>query len=144
MKIFRILITAILMASASFAAQAQNRALIKANIPFAFTVENVELPAGNYTISSLAPDSLIMVQSADGRHAAIVHMQESAKLQDAKQTMMVFRHLGNEFFLSQVWQQGSGVYREVRTGKRATQLAKNGSTPQLVTVVASPRNGSHS
>jgi hypothetical protein len=144
MKIFRILITVTLLASASFAAQAQNRALIKANIPFAFTVENVELPAGDYTIFSLTPDKLILLQSADGRHTAIVHMEESSNLQDAKATMMVFQHLGNEFFLSQVWQQGSAVYREVRTGKRATQLAKNGSTPQLVTVVASKRNGSHS
>jgi hypothetical protein len=144
MKIFRILITVILLTSASFAAQAQNRALIKANIPFAFTVENVELPAGDYTIFSLAPDKLILVQSADGRHTAIVHMLESTKWQEAKQSMVVFQHVGNEFFLSQVWQEGSGVYHQMRTGRRATQLAKNGRTSQLVTVVASPRNGSHS
>jgi hypothetical protein len=144
MKIFRILITVMLLASGSIAVRAQNRALFKANIPFAFTAENVELPAGGYTIFSLAPDNLIMLRSADGSHTAIIHMLESTKLQDAKQTVAVFQRVGNEFFLSQVWQQGSAVYHEVRTGKRATQLAKNSSTPQLVTVVASPRNGSHS
>jgi hypothetical protein len=144
MKIFRILITVMLVAAGAVAIRAQNRALMKANIPFAFTVANVALPAGEYTIFNLAPDKLILLQSADGRHAAIVHLQESAKLQDAKQTMIVFQHLGDEFVLSQVWQQGSGVYREVRTGKRGTQLAKNGRTPELVTVVAGPGNGSHS
>jgi hypothetical protein len=144
MKIFRILITVMLLASGSVAARAQNRVLFKANIPFAFTVENVELPAGSYTISSLAPDKLILLQSADGRHSVVVQMLESTELHDAKQTVAVFQHLGDEFFLSQVWRRGSAVYHEVRTGKRATQLAKNGSTPQLVTVLASRRNGSHS
>jgi hypothetical protein len=115
MKIFRNLITVVLLASASIAVQAQDRAIIKANVPFAFTVEDVELPAGTYTVSTLPPYNSIMLQSADGRHSAIIRATQATNLQGAKQTKMVFHLLGTEYFLSQIWQQGSEVHREQET-----------------------------
>jgi hypothetical protein len=144
MKILRNLITVVLMASASVAVQAQDRSVLKANVPFAFTVENVDLPAGTYTVSTLPPYNMIKLESADGRNVAMIPVILATKSEDAKQTKMVFRQLGHEYFLTQVWEQGSSVHRDVRTGKRETRLAKYGDTPQFVTIVATAGNDSHS
>src|SRR5579864_4898748 len=73
MKNARILIaTALLLAAVSVYVQAQERQLLTATVPFAFTVENSNLPAGAYTVSTLPPYNMIKVQSADGRKVAMI------------------------------------------------------------------------
>jgi hypothetical protein len=144
MKLFRNLITLILLASAAIAVQAQDRPLLTADVPFAFTVDDVQMPAGSYTVSSLASYGSLMVRNADGRHVAFIRALNSTELQRASEGKLVFRQIGNDFFLTQVWERGSDTHREVRNGKRATQLARNSSAPQLVTVLATAKNGRHS
>jgi hypothetical protein len=143
MKIFRSLVILIFLAFGSLAMQAQERPLVKVDVPFAFTVENVEMPAGTYTIWTTAYKA-IMVQNADGLHTAFINAMEARKVQGSTESKLVFRQLGNEFFLSQVWEQGSEIHRDVRTGKRATVLAKNGNPSQLVVVLAKKADGQHS
>ena len=83
MKYFRTLATVVLLASSSVALQAQDRTLAKANVPFAFTAENVTLPAGTYRVSTLPPYNSIRIESADGRRSVMIptivaqHSQES-------------------------------------------------------------------
>jgi hypothetical protein len=48
-----VIISALLLAATSLAAQCQERQIVMATIPFAFTVENTPLPAGTYTISTV-------------------------------------------------------------------------------------------
>jgi hypothetical protein len=74
MKKARTLIaTAFLLATVSICTQAQERPLVKANIPFAFNVRNATLPPGTYNVTALGPlDDVIKVQSVDGRKNAMV------------------------------------------------------------------------
>lgn len=143
MKIFRSLVILIFLAFGSLAMQAQERALVKVDVPFAFTVENVEMPAGTYTIWTTAYKA-IMVQNADGLHTAFINAMEARKVQGSTESKLVFQQLGNEFFLNQVWEQGSEIHRDVRTGKRATVLTKNGNPSQLVVVLAKKADGQYS
>jgi hypothetical protein len=143
MKIFRSFVIMLLLASGSLAVQAQERVLIKADVPFAFTVGNVEMPAGTYTIWTTTNKNLL-IQNADRIHSAFIYAMEARKLQRSNESKLVFQHLGNEFFLSQVWEWGSETHREVRTDKRATLLAKNGNASPLVLVLAKGRDGGQS
>ena len=53
---------------------------IKANIPFDFTVGDIWMPAGEYTISSPTRE-VVQVRSADlARTATIVSMESSARI----------------------------------------------------------------
>jgi len=145
MKNVRIIITTVLLlASFCVAVQAQERALLTAAVPFAFTVENTNLPAGTYTIYILPPFNMIKVLSADGRKAAMIPAIPSLKSEGSKQTKLVFHRFGSEYFLAQVWEQGSEVHRNLRSGDRARQLARNGDRIQSVTILADVNDGSHS
>jgi hypothetical protein len=102
-SIFAAVVLICLFAVSSAKAQSTNRVLLQADIPFEFTVGNVTLPAGKYTVSS-ASDSfhILRLRSADGQAGALVHMNsingkadESAKL--------VFSRYGNHYFFAQAW-----------------------------------------
>lgn len=131
-----VIISALLLVATSLAAQCQERQIVIAAIPFAFTVENTPLPAGTYTISTLYPYNMIKVRSADGRRVAWIAAIPSSKLEGAQRTKLVFHRFDDEYFLVQVWEQGSKVHRDLRSGDRARELAKNGGSMQIETILA--------
>ncbi len=142
MKNARILITtALLLAAISVSVQAQERQLLTATVPFAFTVENSNLPAGTYTVSTLPPYNMIKVQSVDGRKVAMIPAIPSPTSAESEQTKLVFHRIGNEYFLAQVWEQGSNLHRDLRSGKLAGELARNSGRVQSTTILANA-NGS--
>jgi len=87
---------------------------------------------------------MIKVQSADGRKVAWIGVLPSLKSEESKQVKLVFHRFGNEYFLVQVWEQGSKVHRDLRSGNRARELARNGDRMQFITILANPGNDSHS
>jgi hypothetical protein len=143
MKNVRILITTVLLSAVSVYVQAQERPLLTATVPFAFTVENSNLPAGAYTVSILPPYNMIKVQSADGRKATMISAIPSRKSGESKQAKLVFHRFRNEYFLAELWEQGSNVHRDLRSGNRARELARSGDRIQSATIFASATNGSH-
>ena len=131
----------LLLTALSFCLQAQERPLLTATVPFAFAVANVNLPAGSYTVSILPPYNMIQVQSADGRKVATITGVPSQKSANSTQAKLVFHHSGNEYFLAQVWEQGSNIHRDLQSGTRARDLAKSGERMESVTVFASASYG---
>jgi hypothetical protein len=142
MKNVRILITTVLLvATVSISARAQERQLLTATVPFAFTAENSSLPAGTYSVSTLPPYNMIKVQSADGRKVVMIPTIPSPTSAESEQTKLVFDRIGNQYFLSQVWEQGSNLHRDLRSGKLAREFASSGGRVQSTTILASA-NGS--
>jgi len=137
MKRIHTLTTIVLLLTAlSFYLQAQERPLLTATVPFAFGVANVNLPAGNYTVSILPPYNMIQVQSADGRKVATITAIPSQKSANSTQAKLVFHRFGNEYFLAQVWTAGQNVARNPLSSKRAMEIATGGVAPQTFTVLA--------
>ena len=144
MKHIRTLTTIVLLLTAvSFYLQAKERPLLRATVPFAFVVANVELPAGRYTVSILPPYNMIQVQSADGRKVATISAIPSQKSADSTQAKLVFHRFGDEYFLAQVWEQGSNIHRDLQSGNRAREFASKGEQPESVTILAPTGKGSH-
>ena len=145
MKYLRTMTTTVLLLAAVSVAAAQERPILTATVPFAFTLENTDLPAGTYTVSILYPYTmLIKVQSADGRKAVMITAIPSLKSEESKQVKLVFHRFGNEYFLAQVWEQGSKVHRDLWSGNRARELARNGDRMQFITILANTGNDAHS
>lgn len=95
---------AALVSVLSISAQAQTaNQKVLADIPFAFNVGKVNLPAGKYTITVVNPSSdqkILQIRSADGRSSAMVittgvigDVSDDAKL--------VFDRYGDRYFFSQ-------------------------------------------
>jgi hypothetical protein len=137
MKNIRTLLNiALLSVATSVCVQAQERPLTTVTVPFAFTVENSNLPAGSYTVSVLPPYNMIKLQSTDGRNVVMIRAIPSKSSADSKQAKFVFNRIGDEYFLSQVWELGSKTHRDLFLGNRAQELAKNRTNEQVKTVVA--------
>jgi hypothetical protein len=131
MKAIRTLFAMVLVLGAvSVYSQAENVAFLRVAIPFNFTVDNHQLPAGNYTVSEseLNPQSVIWLQSADGQHVAVVHTHQAFMLMPSAEAKLVFQHSGGEYFLSQVWTLGQTSGRELVLRDRAREMSKNNSS----------------
>jgi hypothetical protein len=118
--------------------QAQERQLLRIAVPFAFMAENTSLPAGSYTVYLLNPYNMVRVQSADGHHVAVIRGIPATRSSGAHQTEMVFHRIADQYFLSEVREQGSNIERDLPLGSRAQELAKNRNLQQVATVVAIP------
>ena len=138
-KNIRLLLPIVLLLGAvSVYTQAENVPFIRVSVPFNFTVGNQTLPAGDYTISDsdVHPQSVIWLRSLDGKNVAVVHTHPTLALDPSARTQLIFQHSGNEYFLSQVWTLGSTSGRELPSSNRAKELAENGSSSDVATIVA--------
>jgi hypothetical protein len=136
MKNLRSILLALTVLLLATAAQAQTTN-VKASIPFDFVVGDHAYPAGEYTVKSMNQNSdAIRIDNADESEKGITLSDACEKARPATQTILVFQRLGDNYFLSQVWTEGSSTGREFRMSKREVHLAKNNSKPELVIVAA--------
>jgi hypothetical protein len=136
MKNLRSILLALTVLLLATAAQAQTTN-VKASIPFDFVVGDHAYSAGEYTVKSVSQSSAaIRIDNADESEKGITLSNACSKGQPADGTTLVFQRLGDNYFLYQVWTEGSSLGREFRMSKTQVQLAKNDSKPELVVVAA--------
>lgn len=137
MKTTHILLTmALLLGSVSSYAQ-EIRPLMKTSIPFGFTVGNQSFPAGDYTISSVGSQHLILLQSTNGAHVTFAGTNAKYVREPSAYSKVVFQHSGTAYFLSEIWKQGDITGRELVGGNRRKELVGDSSTGDVATVIAS-------
>ena len=137
MKSARTLITIyLLFTAATLFAQTESRLLMKVNVPFAFSVEDRSLPAGEYLVLTVTPERSIRITSTDGKHSAIVNTLPNYAAAPSAKSRLVFHRYGDEYFLTQVWTTGQNVARNPLSTKRAMEIASSGGTPQTFTILA--------
>jgi hypothetical protein len=137
MKSARTLITiCLLFTAAALFAQTESQRLMKVDIPFAFSVEDHSLPAGEYLVLTVTPERSIRIISIDGKHSAIVNDLPNYAGSPSPSSRLVFHRYGNEYFLKQVWTAGQNVTRSPLSSKRAMEVASSGERPQTFTILA--------
>jgi hypothetical protein len=74
----------------------------KVNVPFSFTVNNISLPAGTYTIGSdlMHPNMLVIRDQSNQVKAIEVGM--SAVVDPGKPGSLIFHQYGDQYFLSEI------------------------------------------
>jgi hypothetical protein len=104
---------------------------LEAKIPFAFTVGDKTLPAGEYRIRPVLSDGAKaqLIQRTDGSGSAIVMTlsTEDTKESEAK---LVFNRYGHEYFLSRILA-GEGVARKVQQSRREKELAVGEASSEM-------------
>jgi hypothetical protein len=113
-----ILVLAVI-AMCAVAVQAQSSTLLKADVPFSFSIGDRHLSSGSYTIRSVA-DKVLCVQDANGEQTTMLQTipKQSAKYMEPK---LIFHRYGNEFVLAEIWADSG---REVPPTARVKELAK--------------------
>jgi hypothetical protein len=113
-----------LLLAGSLSAVAQ-RAVVRANVPFNFTVNNHDFPAGEYTVFQIFTSNpgILMIRSADQRHAttALMFVDKNESQGHAK---LVFDHEAERT-----------VLRALDTGSQAFGLPATAGRRKLARIV---------
>jgi hypothetical protein len=95
------------------------------DIPFAFTVDDVRMPAGDYIISSPS-ERVVTIQVAGGTLAKTALTNNGSSAKSDGRAKLVFHKYGNAYFLAAAWLPNSDHAREFYASTSEIQLARNG------------------
>jgi hypothetical protein len=108
---------------------------VRANVPFDFTAGTTVYTAGSYDIKSVISSNTALKLDSDISQGFIMP-HACSSVEPAKNTVLVFRRVGDEYFLYQVWIEGKSTGRELPAPKRETQLALNGEKSDEIIIAA--------
>ncbi|PYY19876.1 MAG: hypothetical protein DMG60_02495 [Acidobacteria bacterium] len=131
-------VLALLLVAACANAQGVN---VKANVPFDFTIGKSSLPAGAYSIQSLATatGSVLAIRGENAAKNMLASANSAETLNPSPNSRLVFHRYGDQYFLSQIWLQGEKVGRQFRISRREAEMAKSVQTSEDVIVLAALR-----
>jgi hypothetical protein len=106
---------------------------VRADVPFDFVMDNKAYPAGTYEIQTLDDNNgTVILKDADRRPEALAIIHACSSMQPAEKSKLVFKLVGGEYFLAQMWTAGNSTGAELRTPKRETLLARNGDVQDVI------------
>lgn len=131
-KVAKSLLVLTVIALCAVAVQAQIRTILKADIPFNFSIGDRQLTGGAYSVRSVA-DKVLCWQDSNGGQTTMVMTipKTSAKFVEPK---LIFHQYGDEYVLAEVWAESG---HEVVASKKAQGLAKS-QKPVIVAVLLKP------
>ncbi|HVP54971.1 MAG TPA: hypothetical protein VMU45_08245 [Candidatus Eisenbacteria bacterium] len=93
--------------------------IMTANVPFAFSVGDHQLPAGAYAVREM--DRATLIASKDGQDK-VLGIYQYAGPSKADETKLVFDKVGDHYFLAQIWTSASGQGLQVPQSKLEKEL----------------------
>jgi hypothetical protein len=123
--------------AATQVARAEQSMVVK--IPFAFTVGDATLPAGEYRVHTLDNNSaVILIRCSDADQSAMVLSNAAQAKETLTQSKLVFQRYNDRYFLSQVWKAGSIRGRQLSKSRAEKEIAQSArlETKGEVTLVA--------
>jgi hypothetical protein len=111
--------------------------VLKAKIPFEFSVGDRILPAGEYRVEQLSPSTMFVVllrRADDGPSAAALTLGIQAN-GSQNESKLVFHRYGDHYFLSQIWTEGANVGRQLAPSRRETEMARKEVKEEIALLV---------
>jgi hypothetical protein len=132
------LMVVLALASAVASANAQSAQKVVADVPFDFSVGYKTLPAGEYSVQTIASagDGLL-IRSADGKTSALRLSEPTEKAKDKSHARLVFHRYGERYFLAQVWS-GSN-----NTGRQLMKSQEESAIERELSIIASASDKAH-
>ena len=128
-------------------AQIGSDAVIRGNIPFAFMVGNTELPAGEYDVKALDDNArnVLEVRSVKDHKSVFADSEnvETKGQRIEKRSELVFDKVGDKYFLTQIWVEGSAFGSELPKSRMETSLEVGGVQSERHSIVAMLRHLKH-
>ncbi len=116
------LATLLLMALAPAYAQKTSATV---NIPFAFTVDDVHMPAGQYLITEPS-EKVISIQRVGGSEVKVTLTTSGSAARTTGPAKLVFHRYGNAYFVAAAWMPNSDHAREFFASANEIRVARNG------------------
>ncbi len=117
--------------SGSAAAQAQS---VTVNIPFNFSANDQNVPAGTYRISLQAPRYLSFVNTQSTKNQYLMLVQPTGEQNGLDGGRLTFRRYGDSNYLYQVWMPGQGEGRQFVRSRAEQETLRGLKAPALTQV----------
>ena len=119
------LVTAVVSANA----QSANNNKVVANVPFEFSVGYKSMPAGEYSVQTIASDGNgLLIQSTDGKISAL-RLSDTTDTtpasKDRAHARLVFHRYGERYFLAEVWNGADNTGRVLKHLRKKPQQQPN-------------------
>ena len=106
------------------------------NIPFAFSVGEKTLPAGEYTVRCMNPNSptkILQLRSKDG-HDSVLVLTNSVIGKIQNNARLVFHHYSDGHFFAQAWLPANSIGMQVPKSRteKGRELAREKRTTEIV------------
>jgi len=126
-NVFVALMTLIVAFSIAVPVVQAQQTIMTANVPFAFSVGDKQLPAGAYAVREM--DRATLIQSADSANS-VLGIYYYAGPSKTDETKLVFNKVGNHYFLAQIWTSARDQGLSVPQSKLEKELRTSNSRPQ--------------
>ncbi|HLH33438.1 MAG TPA: hypothetical protein VKX41_02120 [Alloacidobacterium sp.] len=134
MKAFRLLFALVLLLPLhALHAQVEERALMSVHIPFAFTVDNARLPAGDYVIYSELGHEWKLASFQRGGNT-FFHITPDEIRALPGQSKLIFRRYETEYVLSEIDDGSTKIKATLAAGKREKQLLHGNAQPEIAVI----------
>lgn len=108
---------------------------VTVNIPFDFSANDQNVPAGKYRISLQAPRYLLFVDTRSTKKQYLMSVQPTWEQNSKDRGHLIFRRYGHSnYYLYQVWMPGRGEGRQLvrsRTEQETVRQQKSSSLAQV-------------
>ena len=94
---------------------------VRATIPFSFSVNGKQLPAGNYTLGTDVTTPRILKISDRTQHTNALAVAMQAEEQKHKVNQLVFHKYGDQYFLCEIRSEQSSLNVQLPTTKQEKQ-----------------------
>ena len=104
------------------------------NIPFDFSANDHQVPAGTYRISLLAPGYLSFVNTQSIKKQYLMLVQPTWEQNSQDGGRLTFRRYGDSNYLYQVWMPGQGAGRQFVRSRAEQETLRELKAPALTQV----------
>lgn len=128
----------LLFLSGLMAAQSLTSSSVVAQVPFDFMVNNKIIPAGECVIRAAGMDGQVLaIRNFDARESALAASSHAEAAQPADATTLVFKHYGNQYFLSEIRLEGSNLTYTLPASRAEAELRAQNAPGLQETLLAS-------
>ena len=104
---------------------------VRADVPFKFVVAGRAMPKGEYTIRTLDSIDHALSIRGEGQKPSIFLANSCVSLKSV-QTKLVFNRYGDQYFLSEIWTEGTDAGYQLARSRRELEMARNDMVERLV------------
>jgi hypothetical protein len=128
----------VLLLSGLMAAQSLASSTVVAQVPFEFMANNKVIPAGECTIQSADMDARILtIRNVAAKTGLLAQSSRNEAKQDSDRTVLVFKHYGNQYFLSEIRLEGSNQTYKLSESRAEGELRAQNAPASQKTLLAS-------
>jgi len=106
---------------------AQSQIVMSANVPFAFSADGKQLPAGEYEVRDIGARATL-IETKDG-NAKVLGIYQYAGPSKAGETKLVFDKVGDHYFLREIWTSARGQGLTVPESKLEKEIMASNREP---------------